>query len=51
MLYFKNSKHKEDCLKLMRLFGFQRIEDDREYGVFCYLVSATYKYNDKKNNR
>lgn len=47
-LYFKDDYHKETALKLMKQFEFETLEDDREYGSFCYLATATYKYNDLK---
>lgn len=45
-LYFKSDYHKETALNLMQRLGFQRLEDDREYGSFCYVATATNKYVD-----
>lgn len=45
-MYFKSDYHEETALKLMNLCGFKRLEDDREYGSFCYVTTATYKFND-----
>lgn len=30
----------------MKKFGFQKLEDDREYGVFSYIAAATHKFED-----
>lgn len=45
-MYYKDDVHKEYTLQLLKKFGFHHLEDNREYGVFCYLASATYKKND-----
>ncbi|KAA6446974.1 hypothetical protein [Bacillus swezeyi] len=47
-MYFKCDYHEETAIKLMNQLGFKRIEDNREYGSFCYLASATYKYEGLK---
>lgn len=44
-MFFKDEYHQQLADKLMKKFGFQTLEDDREYGSFCYVASATYKEN------
>ena len=48
-VYFKSDYHEETAIKLMNLFGFKSLEDNREYGAFCYVATATYKFEDLKN--
>ncbi|GLW42821.1 hypothetical protein P4T07_12065 [Bacillus amyloliquefaciens] len=43
------NNHEETAIKLMNQLGFNRIEDNRECGSFCYLATATYKYEDLKH--
>lgn len=45
-MFFKDEYHQELAVKLMNEFGFQNLEDDREYGAFCYVAAATYKEKD-----
>lgn len=48
LVYFKSDYHEETARELMKRFGFEKLEDDREYGTFCYVTTATYKYEDLK---
>lgn len=45
-MYFKDDYHKKTALELMNLFGFDNLEEDKELGSFCYVASATYKFED-----
>mgnify|MGYP007024763045 CR=1 FL=1 len=33
-MYFKDEQHKKEALQLMKGFGYEKLEDDREYGAF-----------------
>lgn len=48
-MFFKDEYHQKLAEKLMKQFGFNSLEDDREYGAFCYVASATYKEKDLLN--
>lgn len=45
-MFFKSDYHEEIANKLMKLCGFERLEDNKEFGSFCYVASATYKLNN-----
>lgn len=45
-VFFKSDYHEEIANKLMKLCGFERLEDNKGFGSFCYVASATYKLND-----
>lgn len=51
-MYYKDELHEEGSLELMKAFdlGFSTLEDNREFGAFCYLVGATYKTKDIINS-
>ncbi|OXS74013.1 hypothetical protein B1B04_10390 [Lysinibacillus sp. KCTC 33748] len=42
-VYFKSEEHSKDAKKIINRMGFRYLEENVEYGVYAYLVSATGK--------